>query len=115
MSLDKLNRLGSASEFAPRSPQSLVHLSGHLSHLPETVAKLIIALERNAAPRPVRVRVRAMEIKQPNHKLHPDEIDALVKAYVPGMSMSELGRRFGIHRSTAKAHVERRGIEVEPW
>ncbi|WP_424445935.1 hypothetical protein [Microbacterium sp. CH-015] len=38
------------------------------------------------------------------------EIAALVEAYTQGASVYELGRRFGIHRTTVSEHLHREGV-----
>lgn len=91
----------------------MVLLRGLLSNPPKTVDNLLRALERaDGTSQPVRVRVTQRKIEKPNHKLMPDEIDALVTAYAAGSSLSQLGLQFGIHRQTAKAHLERRGVTI---
>ena len=42
--------------------------------------------------------------------LTAEQVDELVAAYRSGDSTYTLSRRFGIHRSTVAAHLERRGI-----
>jgi DNA-binding CsgD family transcriptional regulator len=92
-----------------------VHLRGLLSNPPKTVDNLLRALERaDGRSQPVRVRVAQRKIEKPNHKLTPDEIDLLIAAYTDGASLSQLGQQFGIHRQTAKAHLERRGVTIRP-
>jgi DNA-directed RNA polymerase specialized sigma24 family protein len=49
-----------------------------------------------------------------NRKLSPSEVDELVQLYVAGLDLTELGRRFGMHRQTARAHLLRRGIVLRP-
>jgi DNA-directed RNA polymerase specialized sigma24 family protein len=49
-----------------------------------------------------------------NRKLQPAEIDELVQLYEPGLDLIELGRRFGMHRHTARSHLLRRGIKLRP-
>jgi lambda repressor-like predicted transcriptional regulator len=51
-------------------------------------------------------------LQQPNHKLRPAEIDALVADYAAGMDLTELGNKYDLHRQTAKAHLERRGVVI---
>jgi predicted DNA-binding protein (UPF0251 family) len=52
-----------------------------------------------------------VQLKQPNHRLTPTEIEALIVMYAEGSSFSELGRRFGIHRVTAMRLLQRRGLK----
>lgn len=47
-------------------------------------------------------------LRQPNHKLQPMEIDALLADYAAGLCLTALGEKYGLHRQTAKAHLERR-------
>lgn len=49
---------------------------------------------------------------RPNRKLQPVEIDRLVADYSARMGLTELGERYGLHRQTAKAHLERRGVTI---
>lgn len=42
--------------------------------------------------------------------LRAEEIDELVVAYLGGGSTYTLAHRFGVHRSTVTAHLERRGV-----
>jgi len=49
-------------------------------------------------------------IRQPNRKLQPAEVDKLVERYVAGESLNELGRSYGMHHQTVRAHLRRRGI-----
>ena len=51
-------------------------------------------------------------IKQPNRKLQPAEIDALVAAYEAGESMRQLGFQYGMYVKTVRAHLLRRGIRL---
>jgi lambda repressor-like predicted transcriptional regulator len=51
-------------------------------------------------------------LQQPNRKLSPAEIDQLAADYQAGLCLTELGERFGLHRQTAKAHLERRGVTI---
>jgi lambda repressor-like predicted transcriptional regulator len=43
-------------------------------------------------------------------RLRPDEVARLVEQYKAGATARELGARFGIHRSTVAAHLERAGV-----
>lgn len=40
-----------------------------------------------------------------------DEVDELVAAYKAGDGLEELAERFGVHRTTVRAHLERGKIE----
>lgn len=55
-----------------------------------------------------------MNCSQPSTKLQRDQADALVDAYAAGASFSHLAKVFGIHRQTANAHLQRRGITIRP-
>lgn len=46
--------------------------------------------------------------------LIPEQVDELVEAYQCGDSTYMLARRFGIHRGTVTAHLERNGITRRP-
>ena len=64
----------------------------------------------NHGAKPVRLVRRALQ--RPNRKLSPAEIDQLVAEYQAGQCLTELGKRYGLHRQTAKAHLERRGVTI---
>jgi DNA-binding MarR family transcriptional regulator len=51
-------------------------------------------------------------LQRPNRKLSLAEIDQLVADYQAGLCLTELGKRYGLHRQTAKAHLERRGVTI---
>jgi lambda repressor-like predicted transcriptional regulator len=51
-------------------------------------------------------------LRRPNRKLSPTEIDQLVVDYQTGLCLTELGERYGLHRQTAKGHLERRGVPI---
>lgn len=44
--------------------------------------------------------------------LSPAEVDELVALYGEGLSVAELGRRFGIYSRTAAAHLVRRSVPL---
>jgi hypothetical protein len=55
--------------------------------------------------------------EQPNpsraqKRLHGEQVDELVAAYRAGDSADELAERFGVHRTTAMAHLRRRQVEL---
>ena len=88
-------------------------LRGLLSNPPKTLKRVVYALERPpVAEVAIRVRVPQHQLKQPNHRLTPTEIEELIALYAEGASFSELGRRFGIHRVTAMRLLQRRGIPL---
>ncbi len=39
-----------------------------------------------------------------NHWLEPAEVDRLVETYAAGANLSDLGREFTVHRTTARRH-----------
>src|SRR5262249_5277692 len=51
-------------------------------------------------------------LKQPNRKLKPAEVDELVALYQAGARLAALGRQFGMHEQTVRAHLQRRGVEL---
>lgn len=51
-------------------------------------------------------------LRRPNRKLSRPEIDQLVADYQAGVCLTGLGKRFGLHRQTAKAHLERREVTI---
>jgi uncharacterized protein (DUF433 family) len=57
---------------------------------------------------------RPVGLKQPNHKLRPDEIDALVEAYQAGTSIEALSRDFDLYHQSVRAHLKPRGVTVRP-
>lgn len=54
-------------------------------------------------------------LNHPNRKLREPELDALVTACHAGWSMKALGRQYGMHGQTVRAHLVRRAIELRPW
>lgn len=46
--------------------------------------------------------------------LSPAQVDELVALYSEGLSIAELGRRFGIYSRTAAAHLIRRSVPLRP-
>jgi DNA-directed RNA polymerase specialized sigma24 family protein len=44
--------------------------------------------------------------------LSPAQVDELVALYCEGLSVAELGRRFGIYSRTAAAHLVRRSVPL---
>lgn len=89
-----------------------MHLRECLSNLAEPVERVFRAWD-SMASRVVaavpRVERRAL---QSNRKLQPADIDGLVADYQSGVDLTALGERYGLHRQTAKAHLQRRGVEV---
>lgn len=53
--------------------------------------------------------VRAPSQRQKQVRLRPEQVDELVEAYVAGALQQELCTRFGIHDTTLRAHLRRRG------
>jgi transposase-like protein len=52
-------------------------------------------------PRPSRTQKRLLRV----------EVDELIAAYKAGDGVEELAERFGVHRTTVRAHLDRRKIE----
>jgi hypothetical protein len=97
-----------------------VHLSECLSNL-SNLSNLSDVTERALRARadlgdrvePIQtVRADVRRSFRPNHKLQPEETDRLVADYLAGMCLSELGLKYSLHRQTAKAHLERRGVTI---
>ncbi len=86
-----------------------MHLSEHLSNFPDRIDRLLaVPLPDGGEPvHPVR-RV----LQQPNRKLSAAEVDQLAADYQAGLCLTKLGERYGLHRQTAKAHLERRGMAI---
>lgn len=53
-------------------------------------------------------------LRQPNRKLQPGEIAELVASYVAGASMRSLGKQYGMHEQTVRAHLRRQTVELRP-
>jgi hypothetical protein len=51
-------------------------------------------------------------LQRGNHWLEPTEVDHLVEAYAAGANLSDLGRQFKVHRTTARRHLLERGIAL---
>jgi DNA-binding CsgD family transcriptional regulator len=49
-------------------------------------------------------------LKHNSRQLRPEEVDELVAAYQRGLSAKAVAAKFGIHRGTVAAHLERRSI-----
>jgi hypothetical protein len=45
-----------------------------------------------------------VELSQPNTKLRPDQVDALIADYRTGLNLTALGDKYDIHRQTGRAH-----------
>jgi transcriptional regulator with XRE-family HTH domain len=52
--------------------------------------------------------------RQSQIRLDPQDANSLATAYRDGMTIKELARRFGIHRSTVTALLRRHGVELRP-
>ena len=50
----------------------------------------------------------------PNHKLRPDEVDALVACYEAGTAINELARQFRVDKETARLHLQKREVRLRP-
>lgn len=57
--------------------------------------------------------VRAPTPRQKQVRLRPDQVDELVEAYLAGALQHELTARFGIHDTTLRAHLRKRGVLKE--
>lgn len=53
-------------------------------------------------------------LSHPNRKLQSAEITELVESYVAGASIRSLGKRYGMHEQTVKAHLRRQDVEIRP-
>lgn len=47
---------------------------------------------------------------QPQRRLKPAEVDALLAAYLGGDLVRDIAARFGVNRTTVMGHVKRRGV-----
>ena len=91
-----------------------MHLRGCLSNLSDVTERALRAgadLGDRVEPIPT-VRADDRRAFRPNHKLQPGAIDRLVADYRAGMCLTELGLKYSLHRQTAKAHLERRGVTI---
>jgi DNA-binding CsgD family transcriptional regulator len=50
--------------------------------------------------------------REPQRRLKPHEIEALVAAYRGGMTMKDLARTFGIHRVTVSAYLRQQVVQI---
>lgn len=57
---------------------------------------------------------RALPRKPQGRRLAATEVDELVAAYEEGNETSQLASRYGIHRSTIRLHLRRRGVQPRP-
>jgi hypothetical protein len=91
----------------------LVHLREVLSNFAKGAEQLLSAVPDRSRTRSVSPGIRRTLV-QPNHKLQPAEIDQLVELYASGLDLTKLGRRFHVHRQTARSHLLRCGVELRP-
>lgn len=86
-------------------------------HLREVLSNFTPLLHHLTDPRkpgpelplaPPREGVRVL--RQPNHKLQPAELAALVAGYEAGVSIAALAIKFELHYETARAHMLRSGV-----
>ena len=49
-------------------------------------------------------------VRRSQRRLGPDEVAALAEARQEGAEINELAERFGVHRATVIAHLERAGV-----
>ena len=94
-----------------------MRLREHLSNIGGPLLELRAAQARQAkraGQRADSVLLQAVvtAIKQPNRKLQPAEIDALVASYESGESMRQLGFQYEMYVKTVRAHLVRRGIRL---
>lgn len=59
----------------------------------------------------VRSSVVGRKVKQRQRRLRVGEVDDLVAGYEAGTQIDDLADKFGIHRATVHAHLNRRGID----
>jgi uncharacterized protein (DUF433 family) len=92
-------------------------LGGQLSNLLSRCTGLFTAVERwrdlgvsaDQAPTP-----RSGRPVQRQRRLSPEEAERLVGAYRKGVSVGELARSFGQHRSTVSAILDRHRVSRRP-
>lgn len=87
-----------------------MHLSECLSNFSNRIDRLLAAPLPDHGREPVRPVRR--QLQRPNRKLSPAKIEQLVADYQAGLCLTELGERYGLHRQTAKAHLERCGVTI---
>lgn len=73
------------------------------------VLALISDAQRRRTPS---VNRNKQALQNGTRRLSEDEITRLVDAYEQGESVYQLGRRFGIHRTTVSAHLRRTSIQT---
>jgi DNA-directed RNA polymerase specialized sigma24 family protein len=52
---------------------------------------------------------------QHQHRLEADERQRLIEAFKDGATFEELAERFGIHRTTVRAYLDRAGLDFLPY
>ena len=92
-----------------------MRLREHLSNIGGPLLELRAAQARQAKragqkANSVSLQAVVTAIKQPNRKLQPVEVDALVASYEAGVSMRQLSLEYGMYVKTVRAHLLRRGI-----
>lgn len=90
----------------------LVDLTGQLSNPRGPLDSLANKAQRAAqaaaaSPPPGSTARRAVQ-----RRLRPHEVAELVEAYKAGATERGLGAKFGIHRTTVAAHLERAGVQT---
>jgi DNA-binding transcriptional ArsR family regulator len=55
-----------------------------------------------------RVEVRPIQVQ---HRLDPSQVAELVAGYQGGATIEDLAERFGVHRTTVMAHLDRSGVK----
>lgn len=89
-------------------------LLGALSHPCYRVQRLLaLGKDWSADPDPAASRARPRPPRTARQLAAPD-LDRLVAAYRDGVTVYELARRFGIHRSTVGKHLQARGVDTTP-
>lgn len=103
---------GRARGHGSRSTFDSVHLREVLSNFTKETQRLVVA-QRSAPEVPIVPPAEGVQIlRQPNHKLKPAEVAALVAAYEAGVSIAALAIQFELHYETARAHLLRNGVAL---
>jgi hypothetical protein len=93
-----------------------VRLRGFLSNLGAPLENALQAL--SDTPKYIKPDAAVLDPKvrtallRGNHWLEAAEVDRLVESYGAGANLSDLGRRFKVHRTTARRHLLERGIAL---
>jgi hypothetical protein len=97
-------------------PCDVVRLRGLLSNLGAPLENALRELSDitkyiKSDPMVLAPEVRSA-LQRDNHRLEPAEVDQLMQAYETGANLSELGRQFKVHPTTARRHLLERGIPL---